>query len=264
MTFTKVTVLVPNYRTPELTKLCLNLLQKYTQTGKIHTIVIDNNSRDESTEYLRKLPWIELIERKAHEYETPPQSHSRALDLGLAQVTTPYVLSIHTDTLIKHPEWLDYLLSHMESDPNVAGVGSWKLESKPLYKKILKFAERIIQRIYYKLINKTNHALEGIGKNYYYLRSHCALYKTELLQKYNLSFDDGNECAGKLMHKKLLDQGHKMVFLPSRKLGKYLDHVNNATMILNPELGARPKTVRRGVKKIKTVLAHKRKTREFA
>lgn len=254
MSFTKVTVLVPNYRTPELTRLCLELLQKYTHTGKIHVIVIDNNSRDESVKYLRKLRWIELIERKSHGRETPPQSHARALDLGLARVTTPYVLSIHTDTLIKHPQWLDFLLSQIESDSTIAGVGSWKLESRPLHKKILKNLEGMIQRIYYKIIHKTNHALEGVGKNYYYLRSHCALYRTDLLKKYKLKFDDGNEPAGKLLHKKLVDLGYKMVFLPSRILGKYLDHVNNATMILNPELGARAKTVKRGVKKIKVIL----------
>jgi len=254
MTYTKVTVLIPNFRTPALTKLCLDLLHKHTPTGMFHAIVIDNNSRDESIEYLRKVPWIELIERTATSHETPAQSHSRALDLGLSRVTTPYVLSIHTDTLIKHPDWLKFLLSKIEQDQNIAGVGSWKLEPKPLYKRILKSAERKIQQIYYKIINKQDHALEGVGKNYFYLRSHCALYRTELLKKYNLSFDDNNEVAGKIMHKKLVDAGYNMVFLKSEILGKYLDHINHATMILNPELGARPRTIRQGIKKIEAIL----------
>jgi GT2 family glycosyltransferase len=254
MTFTKVSILIPNYRTLALTKMCLDLIQKYTPTGMYHAIVIDNNSRDESTAYLRTVPWIELIERTANSYETPAQSHSRALDLGLSRVTTPYVLSIHTDTLVKHSEWLQFLLSKIEQDKNIAGVGSWKLEPKPLYKRILKAAERKIQQAYYAIIHKQNHALEGVGKNYFYLRSHCALYKTDLLKKYKLSFDDNNEVAGKVMHKKLVDAGHEMVFLKSELLGKYLDHINHATMILNPELGARPRTIREGIKKIEAIL----------
>jgi len=254
MPFTKVTLLIPNYRTYALTKLCLDLLQKYTPTGSYHAIVIDNNSRDESTEYLRTVPWIELIERRGVRGETPPQSHARALDLGLSRVTTPYVLSIHTDTLVKNSQWLPYLLSQIEKDENIAGVGSWKLESKPLYKRALKAVERRLQIVYYSLIHKKDHAIEGVGKNYFYLRSHCALYRTALLKKHHLKFDAQNEPAGKILHRKLVDEGYGMVFLPSKTLGKYLDHVNNATMILNPELGARPKTVRRGIKRIEAVL----------
>lgn len=254
MAYTKVTILIPNYRTFGLTKLCLDLLQRYTSTGLFHAVVIDNNSRDESIEYLRTVPWIELIERKGVAGETPPQSHARALDLGMSRVTTPYVLSIHTDTLVKHPEWLPYLLSQIEKDHNIAGVGSWKLESKPLYKRALKAVERKLQLLYYTVIGKKNHAIEGVGKNYFYLRSHCALYRTALLKKHHLKFDVNHEPAGKVLHKKLTDEGYDMIFLPSKKLGQYLDHVNNATMILNPELGARPKTVRRGIKKIEAIL----------
>ncbi|MBL8704260.1 MAG: glycosyltransferase, partial [Rhodospirillales bacterium] len=58
-----VTVLVPNYRTPELTRLCLRLLRKHTPPGRIRVIAIDNDSRDESLDYLRSLAWISLIER---------------------------------------------------------------------------------------------------------------------------------------------------------------------------------------------------------
>jgi GT2 family glycosyltransferase len=256
MTQPTVTILIPNYRTPELTKHCLELLQKYTTPGLFRAVVIDNNSEDASTTYLRQVPWIDLIERKAEAPETPPQSHSRALDLGLSTVNTPYVLSIHTDTLVKHPQWLEFLISEIEKNENIAGVGSWKLDTKPLHKRLLKNLERKVQLIYYKIINKQNHAVEGVGKNYFYLRSHCALYRTDLLRKYNLKFDDNNECAGKVMHKKLVDAGYDMVFLKSEILSKYLDHINHATMILNPELGARAKTVRRGVKKIQSILEH--------
>lgn len=254
MTSAQVTILVPNYKTLKLTKLCLRLLRKYTQSGKAHVIVIDNDSKDDSLDYLRTLSWIELIERQAIPGETPVQAHARALDMALARVQTPYVLSIHTDTLVKHPKWLEFLLEQIEQDQQIAGVGSWKLESKPAWRHALKVLERYLQMAYYRIFGKSQHALEGVGKNYYYLRSHCALYRMDLLNKLNLHFGDGDMVAGKEMHKQLVDAGYKMVFLPSDVLIKYLDHINHATTVLNPQL-SRQNSQSKGLRRIQRSLA---------
>jgi len=251
----KVSILIPHYKTPALLKYCLSLLKKNTPKNLAKLIVIDNDSQDESIPYLQSLEGITFIPRKTIPGETPAQSHSRALDLGMEYVDTDYVLSIHTDTLVKHPEWLEYLLKNIEKNDNIAGVGSWKLENKPLYKRILKNIERKIQIAYYKIINKKNHHIEGIGENnYFYLRSHCALYRTDLLKNYGLIFDDNNEVAGKVMHKKLVEKGHEMIFLESKELSKYLDHINHATMVLNPELGVGKRAIRQGLERIKKFL----------
>ena len=125
-----VTILIPNYKTLNLTKLCLHLLKQNTDLNKIHIIAIDNHSQDESLDYLRSLDWITLIERAPETDDTPPLSHSRALDLALQNITTPYVLSMHTDTFVKNEKWLDFLLNEINKDSNIAAVGSWKLEQK--------------------------------------------------------------------------------------------------------------------------------------
>jgi GT2 family glycosyltransferase len=251
----RVSILIPHYKTPALLKHCLALLQQYTPNNLAKYIVIDNDSQDESISYLQSLDWIIFIPRNTIPNESPAASHSRALDLGMEKVDTEFVLSIHTDTLVKHPEWLQYLLKNIEKNPNIAGVGSWKLENKPLYKRMLKYIERKFQTAYYKLINKTDHHIEGVGENnYFYLRSHCALYRTDLLKKYELIFDDNNEVAGKVMHKKLVDKGHEMIFLPSPELSKYLDHINHATMVLNPALGVSKRAIKQGMTRIKKVL----------
>lgn len=226
-----VSILIPNYKTPELTKLCLRLLRKYTHPQLAKIIVIDNDSQDESLAYLKQLKWVHLIERPRIPNEAPVMSHARALDLGLTLVDTPYVLSIHTDTLVKHPHWLNFLINQIEADPSIAGVGSWKLESKPWYKRILKFWERHLQKKYRQFSGK----IKPVGANYHYLRSHCALYRMDYIKKHQLTFADSHEVAGKLMHKKLIAQNYKMIFLPSEILGQYLDHINHATTLLNPE-----------------------------
>lgn len=220
----QVSILVPNYKTLELTQLCLRLLRKHTDPQLAKVIVIDNDSQDASLEYLRNLSWIQLIERPRIPNEPPVMSHARALDLGLTQVDTPYVLSIHTDTLVKRSDWLAFLLAEIQKSPLIAGVGSWKLESKPLIKRILKYGERLWQ-------GKTKTS----SRNYHYLRSHCALYRMDLIQQHDLSFADEGEVAGKIMHQKLITLGYQMTFLTSEVLGQYLDHVNHATTLLNPE-----------------------------
>ena len=250
----EVTVLIPNYKTPIITKLCLRLLRKYTDKHLIKVIVIDNASADDSLRYLQSLDWISLIERPKAMDDTPAASHARALDLALSQVSTPYVLSIHTDTFVKHPDWLQRLLREIKQKSSVAGVGSWKLESKFWFKRCAKAIEYVGQTVYYRLINKTDHALVGQANNYYYLRSHLALYRMDLIRQHGLTFFDGHEPAGKVMYKKLVDLGYNMTFLSSKQLRPYVEHLNHATMVLNPELGGRKKTVVRGHRRIKRIM----------
>lgn len=252
----QVSILIPNYKTAELTKLCLRLIRKYTDQKKIEVIVIDNESNDASLDYLRSLSWIRLIERETIPGEGAISSHSRALDLGLAQVTTPYVLSIHTDTLIRHPDWLNFLITQIEKKPEIAGVGSWKLESKPLCRLALKTVERNAQLAYYHLRGKEAECISGIGKNYYYLRSHCAMYRMDLLKKFNLHFSGGDMVAGKDIHYQLINAGYEMVFLPSEVLVNYLEHINHATTVLNPELSTRMKNIDKGLRRMQQMLVN--------
>lgn len=101
---------------------------------------------------------------------------------------------------------------------------------------------------------KKNHALEGLDHNHYYLRSHCALYRTDLIWKYHTGFADGEEVAGKAMHRKMIAHGHEMVFIPSDTLLKYMDHINHATTVLNPELSRNQKSVDKGLRRIQKSL----------
>ncbi|KAF0099580.1 MAG: Glycosyltransferase [bacterium] len=235
----QVSILLPHYRTLDLTRFCLRSLRKYTDPARIQVIVIDNGSQDASTAYLRGLSWITLIERAPIPGEGVAAAHARALDLGLEQAMAPYVLSMHTDTIITSPRWLDYLLGEIEGQAQVAGVGSWKLEFKPWYRRLAKLLDPAWCALRARLPRRFRQRGPSKKDNHYlYLRSHCALYRTELLRRFSLSFDE-NDVAGKVLHRKLEDLGFTLKFLDIHGLSSHVRHINHATMILNPEISGR-------------------------
>lgn len=307
----ELTILIPHYKTLELSKLCLRSIKLFTDLDKVKVIVIDNDSNDQSLEYLRSINWIKLIERKDIAAESPAKMHAKALDLGMEHVKTKYVLSIHTDTIVTSSEWLSFLFSRIKEADDIAGIGSWKLEHKPWFKSMAKRLEHIFQtKIWFPLTRRGSGAIVGLGDNHYYLRSHCALYQTELIRKigwliistlnvvssllttiynkiynkvviflnilitsnlhlnwllqsasqfrkYTDGFFDSGETAGKALHRKLIEKGYQMSFIPTEKLGKYMKHLNHATMILNPEIAGKrtgkPKAYKRIMKELKSV-----------
>ena len=249
----QVTILVPNYRTPEITKICLRLLRKNTNFNLANVIVIDNDSQDESLSYLREIDWIELIERKSVPGESGVQAHSRALDQALEKVTTPYVLSIHTDTFVKRDDWLEILIAQFDN-PNVAGVGSWKLESKNALRRIGIKIEQFWKYLLHKFFGYQRYNPNRLDTKLHYLRSHCAMYRMDIIRALRTGFADGDETAGKVMHYKLREAGYEMKFLSSSFLGKYVDHINHATSILNPQLRRAGKTSPKEYKRIKKQL----------
>lgn len=216
-----VSIIIPNYKTPYLTKLCLRSLRKYTDCSKIKVLAVDNNSNDESSEYLRSLEWITLIERNP-ENESGPLMHIRALEEAMERVDTPYVLIIHTDTIVISPRWLDFLLEKVTSRENIAGVGSWKLERIHPVKAFFKRIETRIRRMLGRKIIDREH----------YFRSHCALYKTSAVHE-TAGFGDG-EGVGIGMFRTLAAKGYELPFIEAGELCRYILHLNHATMILNP------------------------------
>lgn len=249
-----VTILIPNYKTPEITKICLRLIRQHTDFSRAEVIVIDNNSNDASLAYLKTLNWITLIERKTDSPETPPLSHSRALDLALNQVKTPYVLSIHTDTFVKRADWLDVLLTPFEKNPNLAGVGSWKLESKSRLQMLGYQFEQAWKKLLSDYFGYTGYRADRLDINARYLRSHCAMYRMDVIRQLQTCFSDGDDTAGKVMHQKMVGAGYEMLFLNSGELGRYVDHLNHATMVLNPEFGSSEQMRKEGNKRIKDKL----------
>lgn len=225
------TLCVVNYKTLDLTRLCLRSIRKYTHQP-YEVIVVDNDSQDASTEYLRSLKWIRLIERKDKTNDSSGgYAHAAALDMALEQTQTEFFAALHSDTFVHRDNWLGELLAFFGNDPKMACVGAGKVELTPCWEVWLKKLSdfKSLQR----MILRTP---DPLGIHRYYNRTVCSIYRTEILKRENLSFLLDREkglTVGKKLYFELVDRRYRTVELSDRFMKQYLYHLAHATQVVN-------------------------------
>ncbi len=240
----KATICVVNYKTLDLTRLCLRSIRRFT-TYPHEVIVIDNDSQDASLDYLKSLTWIRLIERRAGADEPGGgYAHAAALDLGLESCNTEFFVSLHSDAYAIKDNWLTHLVGCFGKDRKVACVGSGKIELIPEWRALLKKATdlRTFKR---KILRKP----DPVGEFRYYNRTICSVYRMDILRKERLSFLMGRESGltgGKKLYFELVDRGYKTVELHTSLISRYIVHIAHATQVVNShEFNLRKKTLRK-------------------
>jgi len=213
----KATICIVNYRTLDFTRLALRCIRKYTKYP-YEVIVVDNDSRDESLEYLKSLKWMRLLERSTTEDVSPSRSHSAALELGYENCSTEFFVSMHSDAFVHRENWLTDLIGYFSGDERIACVGSGKLELTPRWRILLKKATdwRTFKR---KLLRTP----DPNGRYRYYNRTICCLYRTEILRNEDLSFLTDQEkglTSGEKLYFSLVDRGYPTVELPASVMGR--------------------------------------------
>ena len=242
----KVTICLVNYKTEELTRLCLRSIRKYTHYP-YEVIVVDNGSADASLDYLRTLDWITLIERPPEEMtRTGSWAQGTALDMGLAACKNEFFLAMHSDAIIHKDGWLkDFVV---QCGPDITCAGSGKLDLKPRWEVLLKQCTDIKDWI---------RRWKGTDKPFY-IRAICALYRTEVLRREKLTFFDPekNLTCGWEIYIKLEAANYKMKILSPWEMAKFIYHLAHATMVLNPdsEFSVRKKTERKCRKQLENIL----------
>jgi len=250
----KATICVVNYKTLDFTRLCLRSIRKFTEYP-YQVIVVDNDSQDESLEYLKSLNWIRLIQRRLDADEPGGgYAHAAGLDLGLENCDTEFYVSMHSDTFVREQNWLSDLISYFDNDDNIACVGSGKIELIPKWRIMLKKATdfRTFKR-------KVFREPDPLGKFRYYNRTICCLYRTDILRREQLSFlmdRDKGLTGGKKLYFEIVDRGYKTVELPSSVMGQYIVHLAHATQVVNPqEFTLRKRTIRKCNQLVRKVMA---------
>ena len=252
----KAAICIVNYKTPDFIRLCLRSIRKFTKYP-YEVIVVDNDSHDESLEYLKSLNWIRLIERRAGADEPGGgYAHAAGLDLGLENCKAEFFISMHSDTFVRKYNWLKDLISYFGSDEDIVCVGSGKIELIPKWRMLLKKATdfRTFKR---KFLREP----DPVGKFRYYNRTICSLYRTDILRRERLSFLMGRDMGltgGKKLYFELVDRGYKTVELPPSVMDQFIYHLAHATQVVNQsEFNLRGRTKRKINRNIKKIINSK-------
>ena len=227
-------IAIVHYKTLELTQICLELLKKHLDNGdlnpaKVDVWVVDNGSKDASSEYLQGLDWIHLIVREPVENEEGFAAHGAGLNLIFAQIKTDFVFLMHTDTFIYNPQVFDFMLQKCAD--NVAVVGC--LEQ--LNRGYLRTAWRLSSRFCKHYVRRAKLAVGLKSKQpkpyrETHIKSFFALWNAKLMREQGYNFMMAHRIPGYELQDLFLANGYQVIAVSAMKLFTFLDHVEAGTV----------------------------------
>lgn len=113
----KTTVVIPNYNGISYLEDCFNFLRR-SQKTEFDTIMVDNGSTDASVAFVKeRFPWVKVIEL------TENTGFSHAVNVGIREAVTPYVLLLNNDTVTEH-DFVFRMEQAMEEHPEYFSFSS--------------------------------------------------------------------------------------------------------------------------------------------
>lgn len=114
----RAAIVVPSWNTRDLLAACLQSIADTCAGIEAETIVVDNGSRDGSSDLVReRFPGVRVVQN------TENAGFARACNQGIAATTAPYVLLLNSDARLL-PGSLQALLARAEAQPRCAIVGA--------------------------------------------------------------------------------------------------------------------------------------------
>ena len=110
-----VSIIIPHWNGIDVITECLESLQKATYPN-FEVIIVDNNSSDDSVNYLRKnFPKVIIFENKQNE------GYAGGCNRGSEIAKGEYILFLNNDT-VHQPNWIEPLVSLLKENPRIAAV----------------------------------------------------------------------------------------------------------------------------------------------
>lgn len=224
-------IVIVNYKTPEITKICLELLHQHVGDKHVPVWVVDNYSADESTQYLRTLDWINLIERSVSEPEAGHIAHGKALDMVLERVDTDYLLLMHTDTFVFDKNIFPMILNKCTNNKKVVAVGCVEQLNRGTARTVWRYSSRLFKHHYRRLkISMGLRSREPKPYREVYLKSFFTLWNCKLIKQHGMHFSMDDRVPGYTLQDQMTALGYVVETLSPRKIFSYLDHIQAGTV----------------------------------
>ncbi|MES2785088.1 MAG: glycosyltransferase [Pseudomonadota bacterium] len=116
----KVSLIVLCYNNLELTKACVDSVERHSLWPNLELILVDNASSDGTpqwlTGYAKSRPWVKLVLNQKN------LGFAAGNNVGLEVATGDYLIMLNNDTEVS-PGWIHGLHRHFVSDPGLGMVG---------------------------------------------------------------------------------------------------------------------------------------------
>lgn len=123
----RYSLIVPYFRTPEITRLCLYSIFKFSR-GEPEVIVVDNGPGLPESSVLKEFPTAIVVENPTRLRGSA--ANFEALDLGLARASHDLVGLLHSDTLFLQAGWDLEGFARIASG-GLAALGTFEREANP-------------------------------------------------------------------------------------------------------------------------------------
>jgi GT2 family glycosyltransferase/glycosyltransferase involved in cell wall biosynthesis len=116
----KASVIVVTYNNIELTKACLESLDKYSAYSELEIIVVDNASSDGSGAFLAE--WVKAAPNRKIILNEDNKGFAAANNQGLVLASGEYLVLLNNDTYVT-PGWIGTLINHLRRDNTIGLIG---------------------------------------------------------------------------------------------------------------------------------------------
>jgi hypothetical protein len=213
----ELSIIIVNYNGRSFLKLCLSAVKENAKPADFEMIVVDNGSKDGSSEFLREnFPWVKLIRNKKN------FGYAKANNQGIRRARGEFVLFLNPDTRI-FPGALHLLCEGIKASPSVGAVGPALLSEENRHQvsfgRKVDFTHEVLQKcllnFYFRRRLKNMRRKFEVG----WLSGACLMTRRSVLEEtgyfdenYFLYFEDIDLCQ------RIQKTGRKLMFLPQAKV----------------------------------------------
>lgn len=171
--FVKTSIIILTYNKIDFTKLCIESIRKYTSYGSYEIIVVDNNSTDETRQWLTKQRDIISI------LNSENVGFPKGCNQGIEVASGDSILLLNNDVIVTE-NWLSNMMRCLYSDESIGAVGP--VTNSCSYLQAIKVGYNSIEEMHsfaaeYNIYNpeKWEYRLKLVG--------FCMLIKREVIDK---------------------------------------------------------------------------------